>query len=74
MMEPSIEMTPVESSNIAAVGYDAKTSMLRILFKRGISYQYSGVPRSTYMALRTSKSPGTYFRNYIEKQFPGDQI
>ena len=42
------KLTPVESSMIQAVGYDAKTHTLEVLFNSGRTYCYEDVPPKVY--------------------------
>jgi hypothetical protein len=39
-----MERTPVTSTDLRAIGYDADTQTLEIEFNSGGVYQYSGVP------------------------------
>lgn len=59
------ELTPVESSNIAAVGYDTRDSTLKIEFKNGGLYHYPNVPIAVYEELMAAPSLGKYFHLYI---------
>ena len=59
--------TPVSSSNLASVGYDAGTRTLEIEFLGGSIYQYSGVPEAVYRGLMTASSHGSYFDAHVKK-------
>ncbi len=61
---------PVESSNIAAIGYDKEAKRLEIIFKNHGIYAYSGVPEETYKAFLAAESLGSYFTWYIRGKFP----
>ncbi len=62
-----MEMIPVESTNIAAIGYDDETQVLRVQFKRGGSaYEYPNIQRERFDALRTAPSVGGYFSAFIK--------
>ena len=69
-----VNLEPVaKSSNVAAIGYAAKTNRLIVMFKNGGTYAYDNVPWSTYEALRTSASKGTFVREVLvaqPKDFP----
>lgn len=39
-----MNMTPVVSDNVRAVGYDYNTQVLRVRFRSGGLYEYYGVP------------------------------
>ena len=62
-----MERTPVQSSNLNSVGYDADSSILEIEFHHGGIYQYSGVPSSVHEELMAAGSKGTYFDQAIKK-------
>jgi hypothetical protein len=62
-----MERTPVESSNLFSVGYDAGTSTLEIEFRSGGVYQYFGVPAGVCEGLMMAPSKGRYFDQYIKK-------
>jgi len=53
-----LTMAPVESSQIAAIGYDAGTLTLGITFKRGGHYRYAGVRQEHFDELRQAPSAG----------------
>lgn len=63
-------MHSVTSSNIAAIGYDAKTSTLQVLFKASGLYEYSGVPRDEYERIEQATSKGREFAARIKGKFP----
>jgi len=60
---------PVDSSNLASVGYDPESLVLEAEFKNGKAYQYFDVPQGTYDELMSSSSKGSYMNNVIKKQF-----
>jgi len=60
-----VQREPVDSSSIAAVGYDAGTRTLEIEFHNGRIYQFFGVPAEMAQALRAAKSTGAYFNKYV---------
>lgn len=67
--------TPVESSQITSIGYDAATKKLEIefrSFKPGFSgsvYEYDNVPPETHAALISAESIGKQFGATIKGQF-----
>lgn len=63
--------TPVESSNIAEIGYDPETRVLEILFRNGRIYTYNGVPRDEYQALMSADSIGSHFQTHIRPNYTG---
>jgi hypothetical protein len=44
-------MQPVNSSNIAAIGYDPETQTLAIEFRSGGTYEYYDVPEQVFEGL-----------------------
>ena len=60
--------TPVRSSNLQSVGYDAVTRTLEIAFVSGV-YQYFEVPAAVHQALMEAKSKGAYHAAFIKDQY-----
>ena len=56
-----IKLTPVKSSSIAGVGYDAKRQTMAVQFKSGSTYHYSGVSAAAHLSLVSAKSIGKQF-------------
>lgn len=65
-----MERTPVSSSCIAAVGYDAASHTLEIQFHSGGLYQYSEVPVDEHRDLMEAPSLGTFFAQSIRDRYP----
>lgn len=66
------KMTPVESSNIKAVGYIE--GMLLVEFSSGGFYRYDGVPVRTHDALLSSRSKGSFLAEHIKKRFAYEKV
>ncbi len=62
-------MQPVESSNLAAAGYDQDKEVLYIEFKNGNVYEYSNVPFDVYTGLMDADSLGSYFHRHIRTAY-----
>lgn len=63
----AINMAPVESSQIASIGYDQATKTLAILFARGGSlYQYPDVEPEVHAAFIAAESVGKYFGAHLK--------
>jgi KTSC domain len=58
--------TPVSSSNMKSVGYDAESMTLEIEFSGGTVYQYFDVPEAVHLELMNSDSKGTFFSAQIK--------
>lgn len=68
-----MNMTPVVSSNINAIGYDPDTNELRVEFSNGRAYRYPGVPADAYQALMAAESVGSHFASIIRPNYQGVQ-
>lgn len=71
-----MELLPVESSNIAKVGYDEPTKTLGIQFHSGKTYTYRPVTQALYNKLINAPSIGGYFIQHIKnnKEIDYEQI
>ena len=65
-----LEMKPLKSSNVVAVGYDGSKKELHVQFK-GATYIYSDVNQNLYFQLMQSQSKGKFLRNKIIGQYEG---
>ena len=61
--------TPVTSSNVATVGYDANTMTLEIEFQNGSVYQYFDVPEVEYQGIMTADSVGKHLNQNIKNNY-----
>lgn len=66
-----MEMTLVESSTIAAIGYDETLKVLVIRFKQGGAYKYADVTPEDHAALMSAESKGKYFLKHIKPKYMG---
>jgi hypothetical protein len=66
--------TPVVSSNVASVGYDANTMTLEVEFTNGSVYQYFDVPGTEFQALVSASSVGSYLNQNIKTSYRYAQI
>jgi hypothetical protein len=68
-----MDMTPVVSSNIAAVGYDQTQNNLHIQFKgKDTVYLYRGVPLELYEAMMSAESIGSFYARHIKNVIKGE--
>ena len=61
-----MDRTPVSSTNIKAVGYDAASKTLAIEFHSGKVYHYSDVEPEKHQALLAAPSIGKHFGAHIK--------
>jgi hypothetical protein len=69
-----MEMIPVDSRNIAAVGYDNEIGTLTIQFNNGRTYEYYSVPEYEFDNLMSAGSKGTYAHQNIYKAYSQSEI
>ena len=65
----TIKRQPVNSSDIASIGYDAASQTLEIEFHATGVYRYFSVPTEVFETIRTTPSPGKYFLQNIKGKF-----
>lgn len=63
------QLSPVDSSSIAAIGYDATEQTLWVRFITGATYRYRDVPAATYEQFTRAESKGRYFNSEIRNAF-----
>jgi len=67
---PTIALSPVKSSNIAATGYDAASKTLAVQFKGGGKvYHYAGVPESLFGDMGKAESIGKFIGGQVVGKF-----
>jgi len=72
MSNEKIEMTPVKSSNIAAVGY--KDGKMQVQFHGGGLYSYNNVPVEVFEGMKNAESVGGYFHRKVKGVYPFTKI
>jgi hypothetical protein len=65
----TIEMTPVESSNLQAIGHDKKET-LYVQFHSGDTWKYSPVTEDAFKMFLKVESKGAFFTRHIRNN-PG---
>jgi hypothetical protein len=64
----AIEMKPVTSSQIKAIGHDEATHTLRVQFVKGeVFWRYENVTKEIHSLLMTAQSIGAFFTANIKK-------
>lgn len=62
-------LQPVNSSSLAAVGYDADTRTLAVEFRKSGTYEFFDVPDSVYKEFISAGSHGEYFGHNIRGKY-----
>ncbi len=65
-----MNITAVESTTLATVGYDDSLRMLQLEFRNRAIYQYFGVLAPVHEGLLDAPSKGKYFNRVIRGHFP----
>lgn len=68
-MLKAIPTSLVESSNLAAIGYDAGSKTLQVDFKTGKRYQYQNVPPEVFAEFKAAESVGKFFAAQVKNAF-----
>lgn len=66
--------TPVQSSNMAEVGYDAPSMTLEIQFIKSGTYHFFDVPELVYVELMQADSKGKYFNSNIRNNYRNTRL
>ncbi|NMW31211.1 KTSC domain-containing protein [Altererythrobacter sp. RZ02] len=61
-----MEMHNVDSSNVAAVGYEEDSQTLQVEFNNGGTYQYFDVPQAIFDGLLGASSVGQYLNQHVK--------
>ena len=65
-MTDKVQMRPVDSSTIAAIGFDPQAKVLHVVFKNGSRYIYQDFPMSLYEEFLAAPSAGKFFAQKIK--------
>lgn len=69
-----MQLFPVKSSNIRAIGYDPTTREMHVEFGSGGTYQYGGITPQQHQALTAAASIGRHFAREIQKRHIGRKV
>ena len=61
-----MNLVPVESSNILAIGYNPTTLELQVKFKAGTTYSYANVEPAVHEQIMNAESVGSAFSKLIK--------
>ena len=62
------------SSVVSKIYYDKDSLTLKIVFVSGMIYAYKNVPKSIYLAMKSSGSKGTYLNKYIKPVYEYEKV
>lgn len=68
---PMPDLTPVQSSNIEAIGHDGTD--LYVKFNSGSVWKYGGVPADVHVEMLRSTSVGRFFFQKIKGTYAGEK-
>jgi hypothetical protein len=60
---------PVDSSSVAAIGYDTASFILEVQFHNGQVYRYFDVPPAAHRLLMNAPSIGAFVNTVIKPRF-----
>ena len=69
-----MDRSPVASTNVSSVGYDANTQTLEVEFQSGRVYQYYGVPDNAHEQMMQASSKGQFLNYYIKNSYPYSRV
>jgi hypothetical protein len=69
-----MEMKPISSGKLRAIGYDARQRLLQVQLDDGSVLQYRGVGEEAWRRLSTSGSAWSYYRDNIEEEFSAQRV
>lgn len=71
----TITMRPVEGSSLlAADGWDANLTTLRVRYHNGQEFEFRGLDPGAYMRYENAPSKGKYLKNQIEPNIRGVKV
>ncbi len=69
-----MELHQVDSSVLAAVGYDQDRRVLEARFRSGRIYHYFDVPASVFKKVLTARSVGQFFNRTIKPRYRAELV
>ncbi len=68
------DMIRVNSSNIAAIGYDSASQEVYVRFLDGSLYVYRGVPEFLYEEFKAASSYGSFLHRNFKNVYPYERL
>jgi hypothetical protein len=69
-----MNMQPVTSGNIEAVGYDPLNQKMIVRFKGGSEYEYNDVPNDAHTEFITAPSVGSHYHKAIKGKYTATKL
>lgn len=69
-----MQWTPVLSSNVAEVGYNAGTNTLGVRFLNGSEYEYYGVDEDVYTSFLSAGSKGKFVHYNLKGAYAYERV
>jgi hypothetical protein len=69
-----MEMIPINSGKLRAIGYDGREQVLQVLLEDGSSLQYNGIGEDIWRRFRISGSAWSFYRDNIEEEFAAKRV
>jgi len=69
-----MERKRLNASTVRSAGYDAGKQLLEIEFSSGSIVQYSGVSPEVHRRFMSAPSPGSFFQDQIDENFPSKRV
>lgn len=79
-MEAPIDVAPIESTNLAGIGYSTERETLAVEFKprkghmRGPIFHYKGVDVGVFDELLGAESKGSFYAKNIKGKFTAERV
>lgn len=74
MAYENVDMHPVDSSNVAEIGYDDEEMVLYVRFNKGALYFYEGVPPDVWDEFVYTESKGRFIHTHLKDRYPYGRI
>lgn len=69
-----MEMKPINSGKLRAIGYDARARILQVKLDTGDTLQHSGVGEDLWRRLSSSGAAWSFYRDNIEEEFTAKKV
>lgn len=74
MIAEKIDLYPVESSNLSALGYDERKQIAAVRFKSGEIFHYAGIDRVMMQDWLDALSKGQFYSLHVRGKFQGQKM